>query len=96
MSDQYLNPYIIAEIGNNHEGNVSLAYKLIDAAKAAGADAAKFQTFIPHLFQHKSDIDRIKKLEHFQLSFDEFKELANYCRSINIEFISTPLDLVSL
>ena len=38
--------FIIAEAGDNHNGDVSLAYKLIDEAKKAGADAVKFQTFI--------------------------------------------------
>jgi N,N'-diacetyllegionaminate synthase len=38
--------YIIAEAGVNHNGNIDLAYKLIDIAKDAGADAVKFQTFI--------------------------------------------------
>ena len=37
--------FIVAEIGNNHEGNFNLALKLIDAAKNSGADAVKFQTF---------------------------------------------------
>ena len=38
--------FIIAEAGDNHNGDISLAYKLIDIAKEAGADAVKFQTFV--------------------------------------------------
>ena len=38
-------PYVVAEIGVNHNGRLDLALKLIDAAAKAGADAVKFQTF---------------------------------------------------
>ena len=43
-------PLIIAEIGNNHEGNFNNALKLIDAAKKSGVDAVKFQTFKTDLY----------------------------------------------
>ena len=43
-------PFIIAEIGNNHEGNFLVAVKLIEEAAKAGVDAVKFQTFEPNLF----------------------------------------------
>ena len=42
--------FIVAEIGNNHEGSYALAKKLIHEAKKCGVDAVKFQTFIPNLF----------------------------------------------
>ena len=41
---EHSTPYVIAEIGVNHEGSLDLAKKLIDLAKEGGADAAKFQT----------------------------------------------------
>ena len=43
--DSFSSPYIIAEIGVNHEGSIDQAKKLIDLAKEGGADAAKFQSY---------------------------------------------------
>lgn len=87
--------FIIAEIGNNHEGNFHLAKKLIKSAKDCGADAVKFQTFIPELFIDTNDTKRLKQLKKFQLSFKEFKSLSNYAKKIGIIFLSTPLDIKS-
>ena len=44
---KFSKPYIIAEVGINHNGNVKMAIKLIRSAKRAGADAVKFQVFQP-------------------------------------------------
>ena len=101
--------FIIAEAGVNHNGNVSLAKKLIDAARGAGADAVKFQTFIPEnvisIFAEKapyqkqstdaneSQLDMIKKL---RLSFEQFIELSEYAAKKGIMFLSTPFDIDSL
>lgn len=101
--------FIIAEAGVNHNGDINLAKKLIDAAKDADVDAVKFQTFktekIVGRFAKKaeyqnentktdeSQFDMIKKLE---LSFDDFKELQEYCRQKGILFLSTPDDEDSL
>ena len=73
-------PLIIAEIGNNHEGSFKNAIKLIDAAKKAGVDAVKFQTFKTELYYSNQDPDRIKKLKKFQLSFYQFRKLAKYAK----------------
>jgi len=51
-------PYIIAEIGANHNGDVGLAKKLIDTAKSCGADAAKFQSWAPDSVVSKEEFDR--------------------------------------
>ena len=51
--------FIIAEVGNNHEGNFNVAKKLIHLAAKAGADAIKFQTFKTENFIRKKDIKRI-------------------------------------
>ena len=96
--------YIIAEAGVNHNGSFDLACKLVDAAKKAGADCIKFQTFkaeklVSHSaqkaeYQKKntdegSQQDMLKKLE---LSFEEFKKLKVYCDHVGIAFLSTPFD----
>jgi sialic acid synthase SpsE len=86
---------IIAEIGVNHEGNFSVAKKMIALAKRCGADAVKFQTFIPELYVSINDQKRFKRYKKFQLSFEEFKRLSVYAKKIKISFFSTPFDLKS-
>ena len=71
-------PLIIAEIGNNHEGNFNNALKLIDAAKKSGVDAVKFQTFKTDLYYSKHDKERVKRLKKFELSFEQFSKLSKY------------------
>ena len=101
--------YIIAEVGVNHNGDIRLAKQMIDAAKDAGVDAVKFQTFIAENLvsscaekadyqkettgSDESQLDMIKKLE---LSFDDFAELKSYCASRNLDFMSTPFDFESI
>lgn len=101
--------FIIAEAGVNHNGDILLAKKLIDAAVEAEADAVKFQTFIPEkvisTFAEKaeyqkettggdeSQLDMVRKL---WLSYDSFVELDAYCKSKGIMFLSTPFDIPSL
>ena len=88
---------IVAEIGNNHEGDFSKAIKLIDAAKTAGADAVKFQTYKTENYYNikYTEKKRIKRLRKFQLSFDQFKNLSDYSKKKKIEFYSTPFDYES-
>ena len=101
--------YIIAEVGVNHNGDIRLAKQMIDAAKDAGVDAVKFQTFVAENLvsscaekadyqkettgSDESQLDMIKKLE---LSFDDFAELKSYCASRNLDFMSTPFDFESI
>lgn len=100
--------YIIAEAGVNHNGSFELACKLVDAAKIAGVDCIKFQTFkSKNLVSHNaqkadyqknttgegSQMDMLKKLE---LSYDEFLALKNYCDKVGICFLSTPFDFDSI
>ena len=86
---------IVAEIGNNHEGSLKTAKLLMKEAKKCGVDAVKFQTFIPDLYVHKKDKKRFKQLKKFQLSFDDFKNLALFAKKLKITFFSTPFDLES-
>lgn len=100
--------YIIAEVGVNHNGDVALAHRMIDAAREAGADAVKFQTYrtqdlvLEHTpkasYQQKltgegSQQDMLRSLE---LPFDDFVALRDHCRQVGIDFMSTAFDPVSL
>lgn len=101
--------FIIAEAGVNHNGSIELAFKLIDAAKEAGADAVKFQSFKAASLvskkaekaeyqkrttdSHESQHEMIKRLE---LSFEDHIQLVDYCKSKNIIFLSSPFDFDSI
>ena len=80
--------FIIAEIGNNHEGSFNLAKKMIIAAANSGVDAVKFQTFIPELFVSPKDNIRLNKLK-FKLSFKEFRELSRVAKKNGLIFFSS-------
>ena len=101
--------YIIAEAGVNHNGSLSMARELINAAAAAGADAVKFQTFkadrlvsriapkaeyqLKTTDNIESQFEMIKKLE---LSEEAHEVLIEYCQMRGIQFLSTPFDIESL
>lgn len=101
--------YIIAEAGVNHNGQLDLALKLCDAAKEAGVDAVKFQTWktdnivteqarqaayqTENTGVEESQYDMLKKLE---LSYDHFRYIQDYCKKIGIDFLSTPDEEESL
>ena len=87
--------YIIAEIGMNHNGDVILAEELIDAASRAGADAVKFQTFHTDAFLSSLVANRDERRQ-FELTDDEWARLAEACRKLSVDFLSTPLDSASL
>jgi len=87
--------FIIAEIGNNHEGNFDVAQEMIIQAAEAGADAVKFQTIVPELLVSVAETERIAKLKKFQFSHSQFEALANLAATKNIVFFSTPFDLGS-
>lgn len=100
---------IIAEAGVNHNGSIELACQLCDAAKQAGADAVKFQTWkteniithnvsqadyqIKNTGKTESQFDMLKRLE---LSYHEFEKIKRYCDTIGIQFVSTADDDESL
>lgn len=101
--------YIIAEAGVNHNGKLDLALKLCDAAKEAGVDAVKFQTWktenivtaqarqaayqTENTGKEESQFDMLKNLE---LSYDHFRCIQDYCKKIGIDFLSTPDEEESL
>ncbi|MFT5716059.1 MAG: sialic acid synthase SpsE [Oleiphilaceae bacterium] len=108
VSQYFLNchsyPYIIAEIGVNHEGSLETAKLLIREAKEGGAHAAKFQTYKAGKIASKHspaywDISKESTDSQYKLfqKYDgfgekEYKELAMYCNEIGIDFLSTPFD----
>jgi len=101
--------FIIAEAGVNHNGDISVAKKLIDIAVDAGADAVKFQTFkAEHLIldnvekapYQKNTTDsselQINMLKKLEVSKEQNMELLDYCNKKKIIFLTTPFDEVSL
>jgi sialic acid synthase SpsE len=101
----FLSPYIIAEIGVNHEGDIGLAKKLIDQAAGSGAHAAKFQSYKANKIASKNspaywDLNAEPTESQFKLfqkydmfGEDEYEQLARHCKKKNIHFLSTPFDL---
>ena len=96
------NTLIIAEAGVNHNGDVELAKKLCLAAKDAGADVVKFQTWITEKiitqnveqaeYQKENtgrDESQYEMLKALELNYDEFREVKVYCDEIGILFAST-------
>lgn len=86
---------LVAEIGNNHEGDVALAEKLVREAAACGADAVKFQVFRTRHFVSTGDAVRFARLLSFELPFDTIADLGRLAKSLGLLFIATPLDLRS-
>lgn len=87
--------FLVAEVGNNHEGDFEAARDMVREAARAGADAVKFQTFRTEDFVHPSDTARVARLKKFELPPKAFAELADEARRAGILFFSTPLDLPS-
>jgi N-acetylneuraminate synthase/N,N'-diacetyllegionaminate synthase len=100
-------PFLVAEVGFNHNGDVALAKRMILAAKENGADAVKLQTFVAgellsrtHMAedpaQPGSKIPLYQFFERSELRSDEYEELFAYARDIGIPLFSTPFDDDSL
>jgi len=101
---------IIAEAGVNHNGDIRLAKKLIDAAADAGVDYVKFQTFKSTKLVSKNaekatyqkentsnaSESQLDMLMRLELSEEDHYELLNYCKSKDIKFLSTGFDLDSI
>jgi N-acetylneuraminate synthase len=98
-------PYIIADIGANHNGDMDLAKKMIDSAKQCGVDAVKFQSWTDKSLIAKEEYERNQSyddspkkhfgslremVERYYLREDQHYELKEYCSKIGIEFCSTP------
>ena len=98
-------PYIIAEIGANHNGDMNLAKQMIDSAIECGADAVKFQSWSPKTLIAKEEYDRNQKyddspkkhfgslkemVEKYYLREEQHYELKAYCDNKAVDFCSTP------
>jgi sialic acid synthase SpsE len=81
---------VVAEIGNNHEGSVALALRMIEAAAASGVDAVKFQTIVPERLACSDQHDRLAQLRRFQLSRADHETLAAAAARAGVLFMSTP------
>lgn len=99
--------YIIAEIGNNHNGSLELAKELVDLAVSSGADCAKFQMRdMATLYRNDGDADdesadlgaqyTLDLLAKFQLTDDELIEAFDHCKARGIQPLCTPWDETSL
>jgi N-acetylneuraminate synthase len=105
----YLSPYLIAEIGVNHEGSIERAKRLIESAAEAGAHAAKFQTYKADRLAARglspaywdlteepseSQFDLFRRWDTFEP--EDYRSLAKHCEACGIDFISTPFDHVAV
>ncbi len=98
--------FVIAEIGNNHNGSFERAIEMIDKAREVGADCAKFQMrHLDQVYRHRSlsksgdDLGTeyiIDLLNRFELRADQHRSLAEYCKQTGISYICTPWDSVSV
>ena len=100
--------YIIAEAGVNHNGSFDLACKMVKAAKSAGVDCIKFQTFqsgslvsrnakkAEYQIKTTGDSSQGEMLRKLELSYDEFLSLKTFCDKTGICFLSTPFDFESI
>ncbi len=101
-----LKPFLIAEIGINHNGDMNIAKKLISNAKEAGFDAVKFQKRDINLVYDKELLDsfrespwgKTQREQKHGLEFDEndYDEIDKYCKSLNIKWFASAWDLNSL
>lgn len=103
-----MNTYIIAEMGDNHNGNPEYAFKLVDKAVEAGADCVKFQVFKTeevisrnaekaeyqkeNTGNDENQFEMVKKLE---LDYSVYEKLYAYCKEKNIDFLATAFDIPS-
>ncbi len=98
-------PYVIAEIGVNHGGDLALARRLIDLAAAGGADCVKFQTYKAHKLASRNspsywDLDSEPTTSQFELfrkfdglELEDYVALAEHAAARGVAFCSTPFDL---
>lgn len=87
---------VIAEIGNNHEGDPESAAELVRQAAAAGADAVKFQTIVPEDLVRPDQTTRLEQLRRFALDKTTLHRLADIAAETGTMFLSTPFSLAAV
>src|SRR5689334_3493704 len=98
--------FVIAEIGNNHNGSLERALAMVDLAKEAGADCVKFQMrHLDEVYRRRSltaggeDLGTeyvVDLLRQFELSVEEHRQVADYCSRTGIAYLCTPWDAKSV
>lgn len=102
----YGKPYIIAELGSNHNGNMDLAKEMIHKAKECGADCVKFQSwtkdtifskkvyqdnyFLQDDYRNRTDYTLEEIVDEFSISEDQLYQMAQICKEVGIDFSSSP------
>jgi N,N'-diacetyllegionaminate synthase len=84
---------VVAELGNNHEGDMGCARELVRAAAEAGAHAVKLQAIDPPRLVRRTETARLAQLERFRLSREQHAELAGLARALGLGYLCTPFDL---
>ena len=84
--------YVIAEIGINHGGSISVAKELIDSAARTGVDAVKFQTYLTEKRAPENNKEIFDILKKCELPFQDFTELKEHADKLGIDFFSTAFD----
>lgn len=103
---EYGRPYVIAEIGANHNGDMELAKKMIDIAKECGADCVKFQSwskdtvfsrkvyqdnyFLRDDYRNRTDYTLEEIVDKYHIGVQQHRDLKEYCDKVGIDFASTP------
>ena len=105
----YGTPFIVAEAGINHNGELNKAFKMIEVAKLSGVDAVKFQTFKAEefcgdktqMFTYQSQGKTVTEsmfemFKRYEFNRDEWFQIKKKCDDENILFLSTPQNLTDL
>lgn len=87
---------VLAEIGNNHEGDLDVARELVRAAAEAGADAVKIQAIAPERLQRADDPARIAQLERFSLGMAGWQALAELADDLGLAYVASVFDTETL
>lgn len=98
--------FVISEIGINHNGDLNIAKKMIEASKKAGVDAVKFQKRTIDLVYSEEQLKKFRdspwgeterqQKEGLEFNFEEYSEIDKFCKNLNIEWFASAWDMKSL